>query len=91
MNSFLKAGVYCVAHCIFMVTGLKCVGPTRVCWREKTHVSRVLIVLSRYDKEQGQARPGFEFDEFSKAYTRSEWNLDLISTPPSAFSGVAPP
>ncbi|MBX2859307.1 MAG: hypothetical protein KTR17_11655 [Cellvibrionaceae bacterium] len=54
-------------------------------------MSRVLIVLSRYDKEQGQARPGFEFDEFSKAYTRSEWNLDLISTPPSAFSGVAPP
>lgn len=29
---------------------------------------KVLMVVSSYGKDQGQTRPGYEFDEFSQAY-----------------------
>ncbi|MCH2055802.1 MAG: type 1 glutamine amidotransferase domain-containing protein [Thalassotalea sp.] len=43
---------------------------------------RVLMVLSSYGKEQGKTQPGYEFDEFSKAYLvfkANGVNVDLAS------------
>ena len=43
---------------------------------------KVLMVLSSYGKDQGQTRPGYEFDEFSQAYLIFKNNglsIDLAS------------
>ncbi len=43
---------------------------------------RVLMVLSSYGKKQGEEKPGFEFDEFSKAYlvfTSNGLEVDIAS------------
>ena len=36
--------------------------------QEVTPAKKVLMVVSSYGKDQGQTRPGYEFDEFSQAY-----------------------
>jgi putative intracellular protease/amidase len=53
-------------HCLFLLfllSSLVVLGQ-----QVKTSTPKILMVLSSYGKDHGEVRPGFELDEFTKAY-----------------------